>query len=391
MPRETADLLRPRVPEVAAAIIAAVGRDVPEYRRPLEGAFGRNLRAGVETGLAAFVDLLGRDEDIPERGLYEALGRGELRQGRTLDALQAAYRIGGRLALRAVAVGVRELGLDPDVALVLAEAVYAYIDELADASVAGYTSEQAARAGATQARRHALLELVAREPAVGGHDLRRAAEHAGVPVPQTVAVLAVGDADAVQVARRLPSGAVGAGLEPVGLVLLPDPDGPGRAARLRSGVDTTRAVLGPTVPFDDASRSARRALAAWPLHVAGRLGEEWLVRAEEHLLALLLAALPDLAADLVTLRLAPLDGLPAGARARAVETLRAWLDAHGDVTVTAEALHVHSQTVRYRLGRLEESFGETLADPRARLELALALRAGRRSRRRGDLTSNRPS
>jgi DNA-binding PucR family transcriptional regulator len=31
------------------------------------------------------------------------------------------------------------------------------------------------------------------------------------------------------------------------------------------------------------------------------------------------------------------------ARARATETLRAWLAAHGDVTATARVLHIHPQ------------------------------------------------
>ena len=47
----------------------------------------------------------------------------------------------------------------------------------------------------------------------------------------------------------------------------------------------------------------------------------------------------------------------------AEETLRAWLDAHGDVTATAAALHVHPQTVRYRLAGLREAFGGALDDP----------------------------
>ena len=60
--------------------------------------------------------------------------------------------------------------------------------------------------------------------------------------------------------------------------------------------------------------------------------------------------------------------------ARGEQTLRAWLDAHGDVTATAATLHVHPQTVRYRLAGLRETFGDALDDSAARLELAIALR-----------------
>jgi DNA-binding PucR family transcriptional regulator len=41
----------------------------------------------------------------------------------------------------------------------------------------------------------------------------------------------------------------------------------------------------------------------------------------------------------------------------------------------AERLHVHPQTVRYRVAQLRELFGERLDDPDARFELALALRS----------------
>ena len=67
--------------------------------------------------------------------------------------------------------------------------------------------------------------------------------------------------------------------------------------------------------------------------------------------------------------------LQPAARDRATETLRAWLDAHGDVTGTARVLHIHPQSVRYRLARQREAFAGALDDPPGRLEIAAALRA----------------
>jgi DNA-binding PucR family transcriptional regulator len=57
------------------------------------------------------------------------------------------------------------------------------------------------------------------------------------------------------------------------------------------------------------------------------------------------------------------------------ETLRAYLDGFGDVTATAAGLHVHPNTVRYRVRRIEEILGTSLADPDVRLLLSLSLRA----------------
>ncbi|GAB3921490.1 helix-turn-helix domain-containing protein [Kribbella albertanoniae] len=57
-----------------------------------------------------------------------------------------------------------------------------------------------------------------------------------------------------------------------------------------------------------------------------------------------------------------------------VDSLRAWLDAHGDVMAAAAATHVHQNTFRYRLKRLSEIGEFSLEDPAARFALQLQLR-----------------
>ena len=108
LPPSLAAALRPALPELTDAIIAAIGSEVPDYARPLEGPFGRALRVGVRTALARFVDGIEDPggEDPEARRLYVELGRAEFRGGRSLDALLGAYRIGARLAWeRFVAAG----------------------------------------------------------------------------------------------------------------------------------------------------------------------------------------------------------------------------------------------------------------------------------------------
>ena len=48
---------------------------------------------------------------------------------------------------------------------------------------------------------------------------------------------------------------------------------------------------------------------------------------------------------------------------------------HGSVPEVARALHVHPQTVRYRLNQLRNLFGDDLDDPDARFELMVVTRA----------------
>lgn len=59
------------------------------------------------------------------------------------------------------------------------------------------------------------------------------------------------------------------------------------------------------------------------------------------------------------------------------DTLRAYLDCFGDIGAAAQWLHVHPNTVRYRVRRIEAALGTSLADPDLRLLLALSLRADR--------------
>ena len=57
------------------------------------------------------------------------------------------------------------------------------------------------------------------------------------------------------------------------------------------------------------------------------------------------------------------------------QTLQAYLDGFGDISAIAARLHVHPNTVRYRVRRIEKLFSTSLDDPDDRLVLALGLRA----------------
>lgn len=373
VPREIAPGLRPRLPPLVDEVITAVRREVPEYDQPLEGEFGALIGGGVRQALEQFVDLLGTDADLPDVTAYEAMGRAEVRAGRTLDALQSAYRTGARVAWRRV-VAEQAHVLDAEIMYALAEAIFAYIDRLADASVAGYTDALAARQGSVQARRQALAgALVA--GTIEAEELTERARRADWPVPHRLAVVAVEHEDPAALARRAPEATITARTDDAGWLVVPDPGGPGRARRLDAALAGARSAIGPTVAVGQAHRSAARARRGLELVLAGDLPEDGPVRTDEHRLTMLLAADRGLADELVDSRLGALDALTAGARTRAVETLRAWLDAHGDVSRAAQALHVHPQTVRYRLAGVRDVLGdEALDDPVARLELALGLR-----------------
>src|SRR5262245_19868689 len=138
LPQGLAATLRPELPGLAAEILEAIRHEVPEYDRPFQGEFGRGIRTGVEEALSRFLAVIEDPDDAPAPDVYRALGRGELRQGRGLDALQAAYRVGARVAWRRLSVAADEAGFTVAEQHLLAEAIFAYIDELASESVEGY-------------------------------------------------------------------------------------------------------------------------------------------------------------------------------------------------------------------------------------------------------------
>lgn len=98
------------------------------------------------------------------------------------------------------------------------------------------------------------------------------------------------------------------------------------------------------------------------------------------------ARLEDVHAESLLLELAaPADEVPSGPLARLmaydashqaslVDTLRAWLDAMGDVTLASAAMFVHQNTFRYRLRRVAEVGRLDLDDPNARFAVQLQLR-----------------
>jgi len=385
IPPEAAEVLRPVLPGLAEETIAAIAVEVPEYARAMEGEFGRLVRLGVEVAFNRFIDLVvDPTADVAiARETYVNLGRGEFRAGRSLDVLLAAYRVGARMAWRRFVEAGGKGDLPPDVLYQLGEAIFAYIDELSAESADGYAQEQSAAAGEAERRRRRLVRLLAQEPPASHDQLRTAAQAAGWALPRAIAAVVAAEAEgeeradaiATRLARRLGGGALGAAIGGLSCVFLPDPDAPGRRRQVRAALGEDDAALGPTVPWDEAAASLRRATATYRLLAAGRL-PGGLAEADRHLPALLLAADPDVADALARSRLAPLTDLPDGPRARLTETLRAWLDRPGQVQAVAAVLGVHPQTVRYRVRKLRELFGDALEDPERRFELALALRAG---------------
>jgi PucR C-terminal helix-turn-helix domain len=384
LPASVADLMEPELDAITDEILATIAREVPEYARPLEGSFGRGVRTGVTEALRQFVELIRSPSGArgPGREVYVALGRGELRQGRTLDSLQSAYRVGARVAWRRVATAAREAGVDAEVLSLLAESIFAFIEELSADSVEGYAEARSHLEGERRRRQRELVLLLLRDPPADEADVRAAAGAVGWRLPASAAVIACAEEDLDRIVRRLPPDTLVAALDAEGCVVVPDPAGPGRAAEIDRALERRPAAVGPAVAL--AELGASWALARLALRAADAGALPAPVRADDVLVDLMLFDAGTLADRLAARRLAPLAELTPKARRRMEDTALAYVREGGNAAAMARALDLHPQTVRYRLGRLRDLLGDQLEDPDARLELELALRASQSRRARRD-------
>ncbi|GAA2708698.1 MULTISPECIES: PucR family transcriptional regulator [Actinoplanes] len=378
LPKSVIAPLRQGLADVSVQTITAITMEVPAYAQAFAGVLGHKIERAVQAALGTFLNLVSRpgtDPGTPLASALEgayALGRGEARSGRSLDALLAAYRVGARVAWRELAAISVNSGQPAGTIADFAELVFAYIDELSAASVAGHADELAASGRIRLRHLQQLAQaLVAGESA---HVVQAAAERAEWVTPQTLTAILLPERAARSLIdlldpRTLPLAGALPDLPGTAVLLVPDPQGASRShlTRLLTGHD---AVIGPARPWLQAQLSVERAVRVQQLHTPAP-GQ--VVDTEEHLPELVVSADPAALADLRERALAPLAGERGSAAAKLVETLRSWLLHHGRREDVAAELFVHPQTVRYRMTRLRELYGDRLKDPRWVLALTIAL------------------
>ena len=375
---ETAAVVRARLGEAVPEMIEAIAAGVPGYAGRARPDYRQRLADAVTSAVACFIAHVARP-DQSTRAItaeFRAIGGTAAREGRTLDALQDALRLGARVAWRWLCEA--DAGLDRRELSRVGEAVFAYLDELAAACAQGYAE---ARVQAAGDRQRQLLGAIVSDPPPRAELVASLARAAAWVVPARVAVVVLGGRQ--QDGLVLPPGVLADWTGPEPCLLVPDPDGPGRQAALdralsdRAPGDRAQrdrpAAIGPSVPLARAAQSLRWARDALALARAGVI-PAGSIRCEEHLSTLLILADEDLAAALRARRLAPLARLRPAQRDRIAETLLAWLQLGENAAEVAQRIHVHPQTVRYRMRQIHELFGDQLRDPDRRFELQLALR-----------------
>jgi hypothetical protein len=377
-----AEALHADLAAVAEQALTAITEEVVEYHR-LEPHIRHDIARAVRSALATFLRLATQPswdaEAAPLRSAVAAayeLGSLEARTGRTVDALLAAYRVGARVSWREWSAFVVERQLPGQALARFAEILFAYIDQLSAASVAGY-GDQVATTGRVRER---YRERLARALLDGAdhHVLTTAAARADWSPPETLTAVLLDHAHGrAVVAGWPPETLVASDLEPRAdvqpradedVLLVPDVHAAAARRAVLSSLRGRRAVVGPARPWYAARASYLRAVRAEGLDHPDRPMDT-----EAHLSPIVLTADGEALDDLRAEVLAPLAGLRPNTAERLAETLRAWLLHHGRRDEVAAYLQVHPQTVRYRVDQLRALYGERLVDPEQRATMLVAL------------------
>ena len=367
-----------------AAASSAAAQRAAAARTAEPGACGSSqhcLHSAVQQAVRHFVWRVA-DPGLPRLEITEffrAIGRDQAVAGLDPESVQSAFRVGARVAWRALHERVQWGSLGADVPARIGEAIFLYLDELAAACAEGAALARAAAAGDSHCRQQRLAELIVADPPGPAAAVAELSRECGWQLPRKVAVAALGTAGQ----EAGPLGSLPAEFladlsvaEPYAVV--PDPDGPGRAELIASCFRGRLAALGPAVPLAAAGSSLRWARQALVLGCRGIVAaDHGLIRCADNVPAMLLLADEELLRVMSAARLSPLTRLRSAQRETAAETLLCWLQNGGNAKETARQLHVHPQTIRYRLRQIREMFGTELLESEARFELEIALRARR--------------
>ena len=198
VPARVAAALRAESAASIDEIVAAIQNEVAEYTRPLDPAYGRTLSQAVEHAVRTFIERVAypcpdTDSMTAVVAEFRAIGAAEAREGRSLEPLQAALRLGARVGWRRLCGVAAAHGLDTLALGRAGEAIFVYLDELAAASAQGYLEARTEFAGEQERRRRRLLDLILADPPAPAEAVAEAARAADWAVPSRVALVALGE------------------------------------------------------------------------------------------------------------------------------------------------------------------------------------------------------
>lgn len=357
---------RPRAHGLSRRIARRICHEVAAFRDP---RLHDLIEEALHETVALFVDAMA---GAPVRGaavahIYRRLGSREGRAGHSLDAMRAAHHIATQESWREMSKIAGELELPPAAVSYLAEALMDYQHQLLEHATRGFADP----APPIDPRLPLFAALV---DEAGTRDVRALADRAGWEITDRVAV-AVTSGGPAAADLGAPTARLLTGQSEGALVVI----GPARELHLRAKaiVAATNRPVAVTweVRLDDTHHAVRWGLRALTLvaEQVVRTSADGIVWCAAHQSELCLHADPMLRRCADEQLLAPLMEETPKRRLALAETMLVWLRTRPSAPVVAEHLTVHEQTVRHRLKRIKELFGDRLSDPSETVGLLAAL------------------
>lgn len=368
-------------PRVVAAIVSAVHEQVPVYAA-LDDSRLPEVRAIAAWGLERLLHLWVTDGALEPSDLRRLRGIAAARaaDGRPVQAVLRAYRVAATVLTDEIAARAPRLAA-PD-AFALTRMLLTALDTLSEEMTTAYAAtDEDLAADRDRALRLLLDDLIAgRHASVGALSDRSARLGVQLPDPYCLLVaepvgaerpdMALDAATGLLEALAVPGDEVASSATVRGsraVLLLPGAAAAGAGAVLGARSWRGCAITGESLDrVAVAHRLAADALDTAPAH-AHRPGRV-LTDADAHVLALLgghPAAAPDQVARLV------LGPLTDPGQRHLMEALTAYIDA-GSANAAARVLHLHAQSLRYRLRRIHALTSRDPRDPWQRLTLDIA-------------------
>ena len=375
--REVADLVaRIGRSDAAREMLAEMRKQIASYERMSADVSESEVLGTCKRGLRLWTQWLSSGGSLPadELSALRASVRTRAEEGVPLEDLLHAYRIGGRLGWQILRDHATPH--ERDVLLDAAELLMLYIDTLSEIVTETYLDERTPLVAEDERRARNLLDRIIDGTPLAAEE-RALAEGLGIRVREAYVPFAA----AISGASPRRHAAVAARLRAGGRLAITEGDrvfglatsaveagelGEGPHALLAAAEETPHAAL-------DAVREELELL----VDHGRRAGLSGVLTRESHALELLLTRSPRVADTLCACVLGPLTRNGEGADL--LHTLRTLVDCGLDRARTSTALHVHRNTLGYRVGRIEQLTGLDLTNPRdvACAYLALTAEAAR--------------
>jgi hypothetical protein len=355
--------------QMTQRMVVAFRHGIGGYSRLPEPLIEGNIVEIVAHNLDVFrsTTLAGREPAEVELEPFRVSARTRAGEGMPLEDLLHAYRLGGRLGWKAIVEAA--LPGERDGLLIGAELLMRYIDIVSATVAQAYLDARQHVVSEEERRLRALLRALCEDDGPLRADTANLASRVGVPLTDSYQPFAL----TIPGEGAIRHGQLAADLRAQNILALTEGD---RVSGLLAEEQELRSQPGILLAVDaPAPRGALTTVldrVRLVIDLGRRLGRTGLLTPDDIALEMLLAGSPATADALVSRVIGPLRGA-SGQRAGLEDTLRRFIAAQTDRRSAATELHIHPNTLDYRLRRIEDLTQLRLADPRDMTIIVLAL------------------